>query len=74
MSFEERARRLESRPDVYYVTEHFAGYPAVLVRLSRIDRPELRDILTAAWQHAMQRQAAPKPRPRNKRRSKVSSR
>lgn len=74
MSFEERARRLEARPDVYYVTQHFEGYPAVLVRLSRIDRRELREILAAAWQHAMERQAAPKARPRKTRRAKISSR
>ena len=74
MSFEERARRLEERPDVYYVTQHFEGYPAVLVRLSRIDRRELREILAAAWQHAMERQSAPRARPRKTRRAKISPR
>src|SRR6185295_15393189 len=34
MSFDERARKLASRPDVYYLTEHFAPYPGVLVRLT----------------------------------------
>ncbi len=74
MSFEERARRLAARPDVYYVTEHFQGYPAVLVRLSRIDRRELREILAAAWQYAMEQQVAAKTRARTTRRSKISSR
>src|SRR5215470_6109432 len=32
VSFEERDRLIASRPDVYYLTEHFAPYPAVLVR------------------------------------------
>lgn len=76
MSFEERARRLAARPDVYYLTEHFTSYPAVLVRLSAIDRAELREILGAAWQHAMGRQAPSrtKPRTRTTRRPKLSSR
>ena len=63
MSFDERARQLASRPDVYYLTEHFAPYPGVLVRLSSINRAELREILSAAWHHAMDHQtSARKPR------------
>ena len=60
MSFAERARRLASRPEIYYVTEHYAPYPSVLVRLSRITRVELREILSAAWQYAMELQGAKK--------------
>jgi hypothetical protein len=36
-------------PGVYFRTPHFAGYPAVLVRLEVIDRAELRDLLRDAW-------------------------
>ena len=60
MSFEERARLLESRPDVYYLTAHWARYPGVLVRLSSVSRSELREILAAAWHYAMEHQAQPK--------------
>jgi hypothetical protein len=60
MSFENRARLLASRPDVYYLTEHFAPYPGVLVRLSSIGRDELREILSAAWHYAMEHQAPAK--------------
>ncbi len=56
ISFEDRARLLASRPDVYYVTEHFVPYPGVLVRLSSISRTELREILSAAWHYAMEHQ------------------
>ena len=55
VGFEERVRRLAARPDVYYLTDHFANYPAVLVRLSRLRRDELREILTMAWEHAMEK-------------------
>ena len=60
MSFEERDRRIAAQPDVYYLTEHYAKYPAVLVRLSASGRDELRDVLSLAWHHAMDRRAAPK--------------
>ncbi|HSC16994.1 MAG TPA: MmcQ/YjbR family DNA-binding protein [Gammaproteobacteria bacterium] len=62
MSFEERAKLLASRPDVYYLTDHWAKYPGVLLRLSSIGRDELREILTGAWHYAMQRESAKRPR------------
>ncbi len=36
-------------PAVYFSTPHFAGYPAVLVRLAAIERAELHDLLRDAW-------------------------
>jgi hypothetical protein len=55
MSFEERDRRIASRPEIYYLIDHFVKYPAVLVRLAHIGRDELREILGAAWRQAMER-------------------
>ncbi len=60
MCFEERAQLLAAHPDVYYLTDHYAKYPGVLVRLSSIGRIELRDILAVAWRYAMERQAPAK--------------
>jgi hypothetical protein len=54
VSFEERDRLMTERPDVYYLTDHYAPYPAVLVRLSNITRSELRELLGAAWRTAME--------------------
>jgi hypothetical protein len=31
--FEQRAELLNADPNVYYITDHYKGYPAVLVRL-----------------------------------------
>jgi hypothetical protein len=39
-------------PDVYYVTEHYVDYPTVLVRMARIRRAALRELLNLAWQLA----------------------
>ena len=34
---------------VYFITPHFNGYPAILVRLDRIAVPELEELLVEAW-------------------------
>ena len=34
VDFDDRAELLAADPDVYYVTDHYAGYNAVLVRFS----------------------------------------
>jgi hypothetical protein len=54
LSFEERNRLIASQPDIYYLTEHYAPYPAVLARLSSMRRSELRELLAAAWRTAME--------------------
>jgi hypothetical protein len=48
VGFDDRAELLAAAPDVYYVTEHYLGYTAVLVRLSRITPDVLRDLLGMA--------------------------
>ena len=45
----ERAKLVEAEPSVYYVTDHYLNYPTVLVRLSRIDRNSLENLLGRAW-------------------------
>ncbi len=48
VDFEDRAELLAAAPDVYYVTDHYADYNAVLVRLSRVYPDVLRDLLGMA--------------------------
>ncbi len=48
VGFEDRAELLAAAPDVYYVTDHYVGYSAVLVRLSRVTPAVLRDLLGMA--------------------------
>lgn len=45
----EREFLIETEPATFYITEHYRNYPAVLVRLSKVDREELRDLLERAW-------------------------
>ena len=46
MNPEERDLLLEDAPETYYVTDYYAKYPVVLVRLSRVDDEALREILS----------------------------
>ena len=49
IGIDQRAELVATAPDVYYFTDHYANYPMVLVRLSRIQEDALRDLLGAAW-------------------------
>jgi hypothetical protein len=46
--FEQRDELIAAQPDVYYVTAHYVNYPCVLVRLSRVHRDALQDLLGMA--------------------------
>ena len=53
VSLEERDYLIEDAPETYYVTDYYRSYPLVLVRLSRIDRDALRDVLSVSRRLAM---------------------
>lgn len=53
--FDLRDILLAADSETFFTTDHYRGYPAVLVHLSKVDPARLRDVLTAAW-----RLAAPK--------------
>ena len=44
----ERQAMLEEAPELYYVTDHYVGYDAVLVRLERLSPELVRDLLAMA--------------------------
>lgn len=58
VDFDDRAQLLAEAPDVYYVTDHYVGYPSVLVRLSRVTSDVLRDLLGMAYKFATSRTAS----------------
>lgn len=53
----DRAELLAGAPDVYYVTDHYVGYHAVLVRLSRVTPDVLRDLLGMAYKFVTRKAA-----------------
>lgn len=52
---DERDFRMKADPETFFVTEHYRGYPTVLVRLGRVRRDDLQAVLEEAW-----RRQAPK--------------
>ena len=46
---DEKQMMLEARPDLYFQTPHYEGYPGVLVHLDAIDLDELRERIEDAW-------------------------
>jgi hypothetical protein len=44
----ERAQLLSSKPEAYYLTDHYLNHSAVLVRLSKVDRKSLQSLLEVA--------------------------
>ena len=48
IDFEQRAELLRQDPKIYYITDHYAPHPTVLVRLSKIARGDLKELLRDA--------------------------
>jgi hypothetical protein len=45
----DREALLRGKPDVFFSTPHYDGYPYVLVRLEAVDSGELAELLEDAW-------------------------
>jgi hypothetical protein len=67
MDFADRDALIEEDPGTYYLTEHYVGYPCVLVRLSRVRPDALRDLVIGAHRYVSDRRrrgtAAPRAAP-----------
>src|ERR1022692_1407211 len=61
VAFDDRAELLAAAPDVYYVTDHYLGYSAVLVRMSRVTPDVLRDLLSMAHKFVTAHEARHSP-------------
>jgi len=48
--FAQRDLLLDEEPERYYITKNFVDYPCVLVRLGRVDREILQDLIVGACQ------------------------
>ncbi len=48
---EEKEMLLAAAPAIYFETDHYKGWPAWLVRLSKIGDAELKHRLERAWRH-----------------------
>ena len=62
LELEQRDGLIEEQPDVYYLQPHYADYPCVLARLSRIRRDALADLLRTGWKFVSTRTGRMKTR------------
>jgi hypothetical protein len=46
-SLEMRDVMLEAEPELFFITDHYRNFPALLARLSKLDRKTLKELLTA---------------------------
>ena len=44
-----RNEMISDDPATYFLTDHYLNYPWVLVRLSKVRKEALRDLITSAW-------------------------
>jgi len=64
LEFEQRDELVDAKPETYYLKDHYVGYPCVLVRLGRIPRDELRDLLLMGWRFVSAKTPRSRRRPR----------
>lgn len=72
IDLEQRAELLRQDPNVYYITDHYAPHPTVLVRLPKITRGELMELLRDAHKFILSSEHKPPmpmtgPKPRSRR-------
>jgi len=53
VDFEEREEMIVAAPEKLYITDHYLNYPWMLVRMSKVNRDELRDLLMGAWRRVI---------------------
>jgi len=49
IGFDEREILMKADPETFFITDHYQGYPSVLVRLASVDPDDLREVLEQAW-------------------------
>ncbi|HMG71345.1 MAG TPA: MmcQ/YjbR family DNA-binding protein [Gemmatimonadaceae bacterium] len=70
MDFVNRDLLLRAEPDLFFLTDHYLNYPSILLRLTRVTKPRLAELLEDAWRLVAPRrtrEAPGKPSPRAKR-------
>lgn len=54
MDFDQREVLIQSKPEAYFITDHYLNYPMMIVRLSKVSKSTLKELLQGAWEHASQ--------------------
>lgn len=59
VDFDAREEMMTSAPEKFYITDHYLKYPWMLVRMSKVSRDELLDLLIGSWRRVASKQPAP---------------
>jgi hypothetical protein len=51
IDFDTRDALLQANPRAFFITDHYRGWPAICVRLSTVQRPELKALLEESWRY-----------------------
>jgi len=49
VTFDQRDLLMQTKPKVFFITDHYLGYPAVLMRLSAATAKQAADVIEMAW-------------------------
>jgi hypothetical protein len=55
--FEQREAMLRDDPETFYLKEHYASHPVVLVRMARLGKDQLRDLIAAGRRFVLSHEA-----------------
>jgi hypothetical protein len=53
VDFDQREEMMKGAPEKFYITDHYLNYPWMLVRMSKVNRDELRDLLMGSWRRVI---------------------
>ena len=63
MDIADRDALIEEDPDVYYLKDHYVGYPCVLVRLTKVRADALHGLVVGAHRYVSQKRNRTRKRP-----------
>ena len=49
MDFVNRDLLLRAEPNLFFLTDHYLNYPSILLRLTRVTKPRLKELLEDSW-------------------------
>ena len=61
IDFDTREALMQARPEAFFITDHYRGYPAMCVRLSTVRRAELKALLEESWRLVAPKRLAASP-------------
>ena len=61
MDIADRDALIEEDPDVYYLKDHYVGYPCILVRLAKVQADALRGLVVGAHRYVSAKNEKKKP-------------